>query len=634
MTASQHVGVADALVQLHSAYAARVLSLRSASMAAAERLVRSSLPVAEVSAEQMRAAMRSFYSVWVPTIDAYASQSSVVTTAYVEQAARVVAASRGVANAVGSVEPSGATTSTTPAEPPSITPADSMVEQTTRNATAGPVIEANRSEKAGFSWPQLTDRVVNRARGGAASMIVAVSHNAGVRAAKRSGAFASYMRVAQSGACGACMAMSGTFQSIPTVVEYHLHCVLGDTLVEGPAIGAHTRRQYEGPIVEIRTASGQFLSITPNHPVLTPRGWVPAGLLQEGDEVIRGSALDLLDEVVPYEQHGPASIEQVWSSAQVSPLVRVPGASQNFHGDVFDSEIEVVSAYGPLALELEAALDEEIAHSLFGAGHLDRMPSLVASSGGVRDDIFRLDVSTDGGMGWLDEGDSLCWRHALEAQTVGVAAIAGDDAYLGQAIAESRSADAEVLRHLEEGFASVVPDLEILDVDGKTPSPRFDPVTAQDDEDTADAYADLGRSLCGRLSGAVETDRVIFLNKRHFSGHVFNLETAEGWYSANEIIVSNCRCSLIFIPAGVNRDDFPDVPTPEARWAEMTIAEQDATYGAEAAKLVRDGDVPISALIDQGDQSGMTHQSSLERLQRIAAARKNAGISSIPLGAA
>ncbi|MCZ7568720.1 MAG: DNA repair protein RadA [Ardenticatenaceae bacterium] len=58
-----------------------------------------------------------------------------------------------------------------------------------------------------------------------------------------------------------------------------------------PATGAafHERGTY--PIVELRTALGRVLRCTPDHPLLTPEGWLPAGELASGSQVAAPLAL-------------------------------------------------------------------------------------------------------------------------------------------------------------------------------------------------------------------------------------------------------------------------------------------------------------------------------------------------------
>jgi len=67
----------------------------------------------------------------------------------------------------------------------------------------------------------------------------------------------------------------------------HPQCFPGHVLVSAPSgIRAADARWYEGDLVVVHTAAGHELPVTPNHPVLTPEGWVAAGLLQIGQDVL------------------------------------------------------------------------------------------------------------------------------------------------------------------------------------------------------------------------------------------------------------------------------------------------------------------------------------------------------------
>lgn len=64
-------------------------------------------------------------------------------------------------------------------------------------------------------------------------------------------------------------------------------CVLPETRIEPVGtMSAVYRRLYEGPVIDLFTASGKKLSVTPNHPILTNCGWVRAGLLKKGDNIV------------------------------------------------------------------------------------------------------------------------------------------------------------------------------------------------------------------------------------------------------------------------------------------------------------------------------------------------------------
>lgn len=60
-------------------------------------------------------------------------------------------------------------------------------------------------------------------------------------------------------------------------------CIPGNVELElAHQVSEATRHWYEGELVEVTTSDGKTLRITPNHPILTPRGWLPAEKVKEG----------------------------------------------------------------------------------------------------------------------------------------------------------------------------------------------------------------------------------------------------------------------------------------------------------------------------------------------------------------
>ena len=60
------------------------------------------------------------------------------------------------------------------------------------------------------------------------------------------------------------------------------------------------------------------------------------------------------------------------------------------------------------------------------------------------------------------------------------------------------------------------------------------------------ADAELGSQLLDGNAGLIEFDKIVSVRRYPFSGHVYNLETEEGWYAASGLIVHNCRCWIEF----------------------------------------------------------------------------------------
>ena len=357
--------------------------------------------------------------------------------------------------------------------------------------------------------------------------------------------------------------------------SYHDECVPAGTLVSGPSTESAYRRLYEGESVVISTASGQKLTITPNHPVLTDQGWVPAGLINEGDYVVRSLSSDAGAAAVPHEHQRPALIEDVWGSLAVNGLVGVPGSAENFHGDGSDREVEIVWSDRDLSPRPDASTFQ----------HAEELFLTAALGGGPRPSLA------------IARESAALLPRSLSA-TRGCVCGAGErHPFFGGRLVhpngQRRSARARIDSHFSQASSNHDPlgfentgafklgelliDVELTEEAGVDRQPvraRFDPAGFEFTAKGIGAYASLGRSLMDRLSGHVELDRVVESKRISFSGHVYNLQTENGWYSANSVIVSNCRCLAVMIRPG----DTYTPPEYAQGWNQDYI---DATADAE-----------------------------------------------------
>jgi hypothetical protein len=290
----------------------------------------------------------------------------------------------------------------------------------------------------------------------------------------------------------------------------HPACVPGETLVLGPhAVGA-TARRYEGDAILISRASGDNLTITPNHEVLTRRGWIAAGLLVKGDQLVCCTGPDReLCRIDPDESERPTRIDQVANTLRETlgvSAVEVPTAAEDFHGDGGGSEVHVVwtdSLLRHYREPTDAQHAEEgllkcrgVADAFDGLGALTSLRN--AGLAPPARNVSGLGVST-----------ALLGATTRLLQSIPLGDTATRDAMLAQDAAD--------------------------DVTG-------DPVL-------------LGESIL-RFAGKVALDDVVALRRVPFLGHVYNLQTLGGWYSANDVIVHNCRCTTLYQAAEV-------VTTPE-----------------------------------------------------------------------
>lgn len=297
--------------------------------------------------------------------------------------------------------------------------------------------------------------------------------------------------------CGLCVVASTQRYRRGDLLPIHPGCVPGDTIVEADGVLAVTRRHYAGEVVILRTADGDEVAVTPNHPVLTDQGWIPAHRVREGDHLFRRSGRHRVVDGRPAERHRPATAEDVWRAASVvGLLLRMPLAPEDLHGDGADGEIDVVWTDSHLP---------SIGGVTFGqpAGE----GGLVGRHGG------RLALQGGGTLAPLGQGGL-----ATSVRLMGSGQL-GDPLLGGHLGCPELSRSAAI--------------------------PRFDAPSEEFTPKSAPTYARRGLDLQRRLAGEVERHRVVELRRVGWSGHVYNLHTAEGWYSASNHIVSNCDCSVL-----------------------------------------------------------------------------------------
>jgi hypothetical protein len=359
--------------------------------------------------------------------------------------------------------------------------------------------------------------------------------------------------LSETGPCALCVVAADRIYKTEDLLPIHGNCVPAGTRVAAEGVRTLTRRRYTGALVNLRTASGEELTITANHPVLTDRGWVPAHLVGEGDHVVRHRAGHGVVGRSPHEGDVPPKVEEVWRAAVMAgALVRpgMPVAAEDFHGDGSDGEVHAVSPNGLLSRVGDVSFSQPRRELRFVVGHGPRVP--LAGQRAARAALLGHRASTQRSAGRLGHLGAILGAHGgvmqpqrsgyaanwyaslLEAQTHGVAV---ESVLLRQGLFGGSGL---VLRD-DRGVGRRLPD-----------PPRFDPAGFEFAGEGRHAYAQLGRDLRDRLAGDVELDRIV--DKRLVEGthHVYNLHTDEGWYSANGLVVSNCVCEVLPVYQGAD----------------------------------------------------------------------------------
>lgn len=330
-----------------------------------------------------------------------------------------------------------------------------------------------------------------------------------------------------------------------------INCFPGDTSVEYVGLERAYRSWFEGDLVEATTAAGHVLAGTPNHPVMTREGWKALDLLRPGDELLRYGGLDTAPvSGDPDVEDGPTSLSEAFGAAQqTGQLERVRGGDVDFHGEGRTGEIEVVvpdgvlvSGFPPERLEHRLQLELQVAGRSAGA---------LLASGDHHVVTSRQATAAPGSVGGLDEALPLLRAGGGHALVHGGAPVpdlyagleearpddgAGHAVPFGQRLlAHTGAVELEQLVHRQFGAA----------LQDGPPAGDLDPGGAELPREPVPVELQLGGDCHDRVAGAVTLDRVVEVRRVRFAGHVYNLQTASGWYLAGGFFAHNCRCTVI-----------------------------------------------------------------------------------------
>lgn len=311
--------------------------------------------------------------------------------------------------------------------------------------------------------------------------------------------------------------------------ELHPNCVVGETIVSpGGALSAVSVRPYNGDLLIIRTAAGNSLTCTPNHPILTNCGWVPARCIHIGSNVVSAGSSEWMRVVNQHAQNIPASIHDVakaFGSSFGVASVPVPMSAEYFHGDGEGSEVAIVwanrllrdghnSPSGKHELQMAFIL-ADIRRHLFAclrSGNEALVRRLLAAHRIVRSFRERL---------------SLLWSSASHASVHRIASPAWGYASFQQPTPYAASVYLVPSRQRQFGLTGGISSSDLRN--GKVaPDARSSWPTT-----TAEHLA---------LAARLRADAVVDVMNVSANTHVYNLQSGTETYLSEGIVSHNCRC--------------------------------------------------------------------------------------------
>lgn len=298
----------------------------------------------------------------------------------------------------------------------------------------------------------------------------------------------------------------------------HPNCLLGDTVVSTCSHVSNVfKRTYKGVVVYLTTKAGRTLSVTPNHPILTTIGWVPAGELNLGSQLVCSD--DRAVSVHHKENNVVAEFADLFGAVHVAvnpaAVSTSPTTPEDFHGDGTNGEVEIVPVNSLAWYKVKTSLDKQVSHQMLPvAGRID--DSFVGLSSSDKLGVVGLSPS-NGVMGGLGESASLFCRGVSHAGGHSLTTVSEPDTDRGENSFDWALRNAEDIADFNWTFAA-----------------------------------------------GVEIDDVVDLvfGEADFCGHVYNLENEQNWYLANGIIAHNCRSTIS--PVVSSEFDFLDAGAKRA----------------------------------------------------------------------
>lgn len=285
------------------------------------------------------------------------------------------------------------------------------------------------------------------------------------------------------------------------------NCFVGETKIASDSdVVRSYKHNYSGKIISIKTACGVEFSCTPNHPILTPNGWVSAELLKNGDNIlVTFGEQNVFGGVNPDIKHRFPRIDAIHNFFNVSGGERAVGVSVDFHGDVATSNVEIVT-------------QERLLRKAFNA----------TSGNSVNKLLFKLSDKTLSCFGSLFEH----FRSICKSSLGFVCRKCKAFSFFRRSISHSCKHSLGTIANMD----SVLTEYSINDL-------------------PADTVID--GELLDRLSCKVFLDTIVNVDVSVLSTHVYNLQTENGYYFVNSIIpqdnkkvngifaiAKNCRCTI------------------------------------------------------------------------------------------
>lgn len=372
-----------------------------------------------------------------------------------------------------------------------------------------------------------------------------------------------------------CRALNGTIHDIKRLLSFdfplthdsHLNCLLPDTLVSSGSdlnLLEGVKSTYKGPIIKILMSDGRRLSVTINHMLLTPNGFVRAGSLRKGDNVIGRRLRNWSIDNIPNSNKKPSRIQDVVSSLSKPISMGTEGmkvSSEDFHGDgVFmHGNIDIVRSDSKLWSTIQSSISEPIQHHPLAIG--SNNSTLLSSFSPLDEFLYSSGLSLDGGMSSLRESKASFLSEFFHSNGRSFRGRSDLDAILLKNPIDSNICNVNGISNLNSGFPSNV-SINNGSFINSSMSSVGNSEFSKFSIDSCISDTKLITDLINGFSTEIEPLEIVEIERCDYFGHVYDLHTMTSSYWAEGILSSNCRCTFVpFFDAGGYKPIHRDIPT-------------------------------------------------------------------------
>ena len=312
------------------------------------------------------------------------------------------------------------------------------------------------------------------------------------------------------------------------------------------------RHRFTGVLTKLITESGETVESTPNHPILTNRGWVACKDVEIGDYIVkaRQQSSDIIKSNITNDI---TTIGELFDSA-ISlfgiDITKSVNTGFEFHGDITDSEVDIIDITGSLPSEYDAEFSKCFCEFILTYPDPLRMEIDSFSDGSFDKFLMSSFGTCEGFISSFGSVLSLFKSHEAHANNICLALVSYIATRFEQSFSDSSARNIELFRKLKFAKSIFIGDNNLICRQIFTlMTMAFD--FGNNKTVSADSLGEViginfkNFSDFNQSGGIIETfERVDNKIISEFSDHVYNLETKKNWYSSKGYIIHNCRCIL------------------------------------------------------------------------------------------